>query len=400
MISEKMFSLGYNRSAIRELFEFGKKKAELIGAENVFDFSLGNPSIPAPAAVKCAIQRIFEQEDPITIHGYTSATGNEECKQAIADNLNSRFGTQYSKTNLIITCGAAPALAACFKALTIDSNSEFIVVAPYFPEYKVFVEQTGAKLVVLPADTVNFQINLELLQKAITPATQAIIINSPNNPSGTIYSLETIKELADVLNTASEKIGHPIYLVSDEPYRELVYRGIILPYVPDYYKDTIICYSYSKSLSIPGERIGYVLIPNHVSEFHSVHSAVAGALRALGHVCAPSLMQRMIIECADILPDTATYEKNSTLIFEGLTKIGYHCAKSDGAFYLFFEAPFGMSAKEFSDLAKEKYNVLIVPGDGFGCPNYLRLSYCVNTERLEAALPLFSKMFHDAKIRE
>ena len=399
MVSEDMFSLGYTRSSIRELFEFGRNRAAQVGAENVYDFSLGNPSVPPPEAIEASIQRIIANEDPMGVHGYTSATGTDECRQAIADNLNKRFGTHYSKKNLVITCGAAPALVSCFKALTVSAASEFIAVAPYFPEYKVFVEQAGAKFTVLPADTEHFQIDLVKLAELITPATQAVIINSPNNPSGVVYSPETVKALSTLLKEASKKIGHPVYLISDEPYRELVYRGVTVPFVPDYYQETIVCYSYSKSLSIPGERIGYVLIPDQVSEFDNVYYAVTGALRALGHVCAPSLMQRMVTECANVMPDTATYEKNSTLIYDCLTEIGYRCAKPDGAFYLFFEAPFGMSAKEFSDYAKENYNVLIVPGDSFGCPSFLRLSYCVKTETLEKALPIMAKMYQDAKLK-
>lgn len=405
MFSDKMHALGYSKSTIRELFEFGRKRAETIGTDNVFDFSLGNPSVPSPKAVEEAFIKIISEEKPMSVHGYTSAVGDDECRQAIADNLNKRFGTKYSKSNFIITCGAAPALASCFKALSVNENfgsdedSEFIAIAPYFPEYKVFVENAGARLVVLPADTDDFQINPELLRKAITPATQAVIVNSPNNPSGVVYSSETIKKLSEILNNASGEIGHPIYLISDEPYRELVYRGVTLPFVPDYYKNTIVCYSYSKSLSIPGERIGYILIPDQVTEAESVFYAVSGALRALGHVCAPSLMQRMIAACADVLPDISVYETNSELLYEKMTEIGYHCVKPDGAFYLFFKAPFGISAKEFSELAKEKYNLLVVPGDAFGCPNYLRLSYCIETERIQKAIPLFSQLYSDLKGR-
>ncbi|MGI5972096.1 MAG: pyridoxal phosphate-dependent aminotransferase, partial [Oscillospiraceae bacterium] len=395
MVSKEMFSLGYTRSVIRDLFEYGRVRAKEVGEENVFDFSLGNPSIPAPAEVQKAIVKIISESDPVSIHGYTSAVGSDECRQAIADNLNRRLGTDYGKKNVIVTCGAAPALVACLKAVTVDENSEVIAIAPYFPEYKVFAQQAGAKFTVLPADTEKFQIDFGLLEKAINSGTQAVIVNSPNNPSGTAYSRDTIEKLADILEKASKKAGHPIYLISDEPYRELVYRGISLPHIPDYYKDTIISYSYSKSLSLPGERIGYVLIPDTVSDFDDLFYAVTGALRASGHVCAPSLMQRVIVECADVMPDVSIYEKNSELIYKGLTDIGYSCARPDGAFYLFFRAPFGMSGRDFSELAK-KYNVLVVPGDGFGCPDFLRLSYCVKPERLEKALPLFAEMYEEA----
>ena len=397
MVCEKMLALGNTRSVIRELFEFGINRAALIGQENVYDFSIGNPSIPPPPQVERAIIKAIENEAPLGIHGYTSAAGSALCRQAVADNLNKRFGKQYTPQNLIITCGAAPALVACFRALSADVQSEFIALAPYFPEYKVFVEQAGARLRILPADTENFQIDVQALREMLTPETQAVIVSSPNNPSGVVYDSKTVQALSTMLSEASELYGHPIYIISDEPYREIIYSGVKLPFIPDYYKETIICYSYSKCLSIPGERIGYVLVPDQLGDFRSVYDSVAGALRASGHVCAPSLMQRVITECADVLPDVTVYERNARLIYDGLTRLGYRCVRPDGAFYLFFEAPFGLSAREFSDLAKDGYNVLIVPGDGFGCPNYLRLSFCVDTARLVGAIPLFERMYAAAK---
>lgn len=391
MFSKQMYEYGSVRSCIRELFEFGKQRAAVAGKENVFDFSLGNPSIPAPKKVEEAICRLLNSEDPIAIHGYSSAAGNDYVRKTIADSINKRQGTNFSKNNIFITCGAAPALMACFKALICSSDSEIVAVAPYFPEYKCFVEASGGKLTVVPANTETFQINFNELEKRINKNTQAVIINSPNNPSGVVYTEDTIRHLSDMLTEKSSIYGHPIYLISDEPYRELVYGGIKVPYVPKYYKNTLVCYSYSKSLSLPGERIGYIVIPDEIEDFDMLYPAVAGGARAAGHVCAPTLFQRVIAECIDVMPDLTTYEKNRNLLYNSFTKMGYHCAKPDGAFYLFFEAPKGYTAKEFSEKAKE-YNLLIVPGDDFGCPNHLRLSYCVTTEQIEKALPIFEKL--------
>ncbi len=391
MFSKQMYEYGSVRSCIRELFEFGKQRAAVVGKENVFDFSLGNPSIPAPKKVEEAICRLLNNENPIAIHGYSSAAGNDSVRETIADSINKRQGTNFSKNNIFITCGAAPALMACFKALICSSDSEIVAIAPYFPEYKCFVEASGGKLTVIPANTETFQINFNELEKRINKNTQAVIINSPNNPSGVVYTEDTIRHLSDMLTEKSSIYGHPIYLISDEPYRELVYGGIKVPYVPKYYKNTLVCYSYSKSLSLPGERIGYIVIPDEIEDFNMLYPAVAGGARAAGHVCAPTLFQRVIAECIDVMPDLAIYEKNRNLLYNSFTKMGYHCAKPDGAFYLFFEAPKGYTAKEFSEKAKE-YNLLIVPGDDFGCPNHLRLSYCVTTEQIEKALPIFEKL--------
>lgn len=391
MFSKQMYEYGSVRSCIRELFEFGKQRAAVVGKENVFDFSLGNPSIPAPKKVEEAICRLLNNENPIAIHGYSSAAGNDSVRETIADSINKKQGTNFSKNNIFITCGAAPALMACFKALICSSDSEIVAIAPYFPEYKCFVEASGGKLTVVPANTETFQINFNELEKRINKNTQAVIINSPNNPSGVVYTEDTICHLSDMLTEKSSIYGHPIYLISDEPYRELVYGGIKVPYVPKYYKNTLVCYSYSKSLSLPGERIGYIVIPDEIEDFNMLYPAVAGGARAAGHVCAPTLFQRVIAECIDVMPDLAIYEKNRNLLYNSFTKMGYHCAKPDGAFYLFFEAPKGYTAKEFSEKAKE-YNLLIVPGDDFGCPNHLRLSYCVTTEQIEKALPIFEKL--------
>lgn len=391
MVSNQMYTYGSKRSCIRDLFEFGKQQTAIVGKDNVYDFSLGNPSIPAPKKVEEAILSILNKENPVAIHGYSSAQGHDFVRETIANSLNRKHGTNFSKRNLFLTCGAAPTLIACFKALICSPESEIIAVAPYFPEYKCFVEASGGKLTVVPADTEAFQVNFGELEKLINKNTQAIIINSPNNPSGVVYTEDTIRRLSSILTEKSAMYGHTIYLISDEPYRELVYGDVKVPYVPKYYKNTLVCYSYSKSLSLPGERIGYVLIPNEMEDFDMVYAAVAGGARASGHVCAPTLFQKVIAECVDVMPDLEAYEKNRNLLYNSLTKMGYRCAKPDGAFYLFFEAPNGYTAKEFSEKAKE-YNVLIVPGDDFGCPKHLRLSYCVSTEKIEKALPIFEKL--------
>ena len=386
-----MYEYGSVRSCIRELFEFGKQRASAVGNENVYDFSLGNPSIPAPKKVEEAIRSILSKEDPVAIHGYSSASGNDFVKDTIAASLNRRHGTSFSKRNLFITCGAAPGLMACFKALICSSESEIVTIAPYFPEYKCFVEASGGKLTIVPADTDTFQINFGKLEKLINKNTQGVIINSPNNPSGVVYTEDTISHLSAILNEKSALYGHPIYLISDEPYRELVYDGVKVPYVPKYYKNTLVCYSYSKSLSLPGERIGYILVPDEMEDFDMVYAAIVGGARASGHVCAPTLFQKVIAECVDVMPDMEIYGTNRNLLYNSLTKMGYHCAKPDGAFYLFFEAPNGYTGMEFSEKAKE-YNLLLVPGDEFGCPKHLRLSYCVSTEKIEKALPIFEKL--------
>jgi aspartate aminotransferase len=391
MISKQMYEYGSIRSSIRELFEYGKKRAEIVGKENVYDFSLGNPSIPAPQKVQEAIVNIVNNEAPVSTHGYSSAPGSDFVRETIADSLNKKHGTSFTKGNLFMTCGAAPALMACFKAFICNSNSEIIAIAPNFPEYKCFVESAGGKISVVPADTDTFQINFVELENLIHSNTQAIIINSPNNPSGVVYTEETIRRLSNILTEKSAQYGHPIYLISDEPYRELVYGNVVVPYVTKYYKNTVVCYSYSKSLSLPGERIGYVLIPSEVEDFEMVYAAVAGGARAAGHVCAPTLFQKVIATCVDVMPDLTIYERNRNLLYTSLTKMGYRCAKPDGAFYLFFEAPNGYTGNEFSEKAKER-DLLLVSGADFGCPTHIRLSYCVSTELIERALPIFEEL--------
>jgi len=398
MLSEKMYGLGSARSSIRELFEYGSRKALEVGAENILDFSLGNPSIPAPATVQEAIEHLLRTETAVTLHSYTSAVGDAGVRTTLAESLNRRFKAGVAAENLFMISGAAAALISCFRALTPDAQSEIVGIAPFFPEYKVFAEHSaGAVFRMVPADTEHFQINFEALEDTLNANTRVVVINSPNNPSGVVYTPETLTRLGALLRAKSEETGHPIFLLTDEPYRELVYGGQSVPWVPDFYENTVVCYSYSKSLSLPGERIGYVLVPPAVTEWHSVYLAIAGAARAIGHVCAPSLMQRVAALCCDVQPDVSIYERNSRLLYQSMTAMGYRCAKPDGAFYLFFEAPSGLTGQQFSDMAKEKYNLLIVPGDSFGCPNHLRLSYCVPTARIEQALPLLEKLMAEAK---
>jgi len=398
MVSQEMYGLGSARSSIRELFEYGSRKAKELGPENVMDFSLGNPSTPAPAAVEAAIEHLLRTETATALHSYTSALGDAGVRATLAESLNRRFGVGATADNLFMVSGAASALIACFKALTPEAESEIVGIAPFFPEYKVFAERSaGATFCMVPADTENFQINFDALEQILRPNTCMVVINSPNNPSGVVYTRETLERLGALLRAKSEAYGHPIFLLSDEPYRELVYGGLSVPWVPDFYENTVVCYSYSKSLSLPGERIGYVLVPPTVHQWQTVYLAIAGAARACGHVCAPSLMQRVAALCCDVQPDVSIYEHNSRLLYDNMTAMGYRCAKSGGAFYLFFEAPCGLTGQQFSDLAKEKYNLLIVPGDGFGCPNHLRLSYCVPTARIEQALPFLEKLMAEVK---
>ncbi len=396
MVNETFHKLGTAPSVIRELFAYGLRQAAVIGAENVYDYSLGNPSIPSPAKVNQSICDIVKDTDSIKVHGYSMAAGFDGARQAIADNLNRRFGLSLKASNLFLTCGAAPALIAVIKALLCDDQAEIMAIAPFFPEYRPFTEANGGKLVVVPADTKAFQINMEALEKLISCHTQAIIVNSPNNPSGVVYTEETLKKLAEVLTRKSKEYGHPIYIIADEPYRELVYGGVKVPFIPHIYPDTIVCYSYSKSLSLPGERIGYVCVPDFAADSAAVYAAIAGAARAMGHVCPPTLMQLVIERCADEMPDLAAYDENRTLLYDSLTAMGYECAKPDGAFYLFVKAPNG-DAMAFSEKAKTEYNLLVVPGDGFECPGYLRLSYCVSNDMIRRSLPAFKGMIESYK---
>ena len=390
MFNKTAYGLGSVRSYIREVFEYGRQQAKIVGEENVFDYSLGNPSIPAPEKVNETIINVLNTESSIKVHGYTSGPGDDTIREAVAKNLTERFGKVIRPANLFFTCGAAPALMTALTALACE-DSEVIAIAPFFPEYKPFIESSGNKFVMVPADTTSFQIDLAALESLVNEHTQAIIVNSPNNPSGVVFSQETLEKVGSILGAAAEKYGHPIYIIADEPYRELVYDGVEVPFIPNVYKDTIVCYSWSKSLSLPGERIGYVLVPDDATDSAELFAAVAGAARMLGHVCAPSLIQRAVAACCDIMPDLEAYDVNRNLLYNGLTEIGYECAKPQGAFYLFVKAP-GGDAMAFAEKAKKK-NLLIVPSDSFGVPGYFRLSYCVSKEMIERSLPAFKEVF-------
>lgn len=389
MINEKMKNYGMNRSVIRDLFEFGSQRKKEIGAENVFDFSLGNPNVASPKYVNMSIRNLIDNHDDIYVHGYTSAQGDAACREAIASDLNERFQTHFRKENLYLTCGAAASLKIILTAL-YSAGDEVIVFTPYFPEYKVFIETTGAKTVEVSSGPDTFQIDFSLLEKAVNEKTKALIINSPNNPSGVVYTENTIRRLADFLCEKEKEYGHAVYLITDEPYRELVYDDIEVPFVTKYYKDTVVCYSYSKSLALPGERIGYILVPDEAEDSADIYAAVCGAGRALGYVCAPSMMQHVIEKCCGMVSDVSEYKEKRDLLYNALTQYGFKCIHPDGAFYLFVKSPVP-DASAFSEKAKE-YNLLIVPADSFGTPGYVRIAYCVATEMIERSLPAFKKL--------
>ena len=393
MLNNTMYELGAMRSCIRELFEYGLRQAKAVGKENVFDYSLGNPSIPAPALVNESIRDIVENENTLQVHGYTSAAGYDGVRKAVADDLNARFQAGVRPENLFFTCGAAPALVSVLKALITGPEAEILTVAPFFPEYRPFTEANGGKFTVVPPDMEHFQINFEALEAAVNANTQGVIINSPNNPSGVVYTRETLERLAAILRAKGEEFGHPVYLIADEPYRELVYGGVQAPWVPAIYENTVVCYSWSKSLSLPGERIGYVLVPDACADAEALYCAVAGAARICGHVCPPSLLQRVVARCVTQMPDLAAYDENRTLLYRELSRMGYHMAKPDGAFYLFIQAPDGDS-EAVSEKAKQK-NLLVVPGTSFGCREYFRICYCVSNDMIRRSLPVFEELINE-----
>ena len=389
MVSKKMYELGTKKSTIRTIFEFGRKRAAEVGEENIYDFSLGNPNVPTPEFVKQAAIDILQTMPPEAVHGYTIAPGNPQVREALARSINARFGTHFAGKNLFMTAGAAAAITICFKALC-EEGDEFITFAPFFPEYRCFVESVGGKLVVVPARVEDFQIDFAAFESLLTPHTKAVIVNSPNNPSGAVYSEETIEELAAILKRKEEEYGHPIYIISDEPYREIAYEGNTVPYIPCYYRDTLVCYSYSKSFSLPGERIGYIVVPDELEGAAEVYGAIAGAARVLTHVNAPSLWQLVVARCAGKPSDISTYRKNGQLLYDGLIEAGFTCVKPQGAFYLFPKA-LEEDDYAFCERAK-KYDLLLVPGTDFGCPGYFRAAYCIKTETIERSLPLFKKL--------
>lgn len=390
MVSQKMYELGSRRSEIRELFEYGLKRKAEIGAENVYDFSLGNPSVPAPECVKEALSELVLNTDPVALHGYTSAQGAPDVRKACADYVNANFGTNYTGDNFYMTVGAAASLTISLSAIS-EENGEVIILAPFFPEYVVFINQAGMKPVIVKCREEDFQIDFDLLEKAINQNTKAIIVNSPNNPSGVVLSGETIERLSSVLSKAQEKYGKDIYIIADEPYRELVYtEGLTVPFIPNYYANTIVCYSFSKSLSLPGERIGYVLVPDTANDWKSVYFAVCGAGRSLGFVCAPSLFQKIVPKCIGKTADISVYKKNRDILCTALSEYGFKIAQPDGAFYLFVKA-LEEDSHAFCEKAKD-YELLLVPGDSFGYSGYVRISYCVSTEMIEKSLSAFEKL--------
>lgn len=394
MYNKTMYELGSHRSVIRDLFEFGKKRAAEVGADKVYDFSLGNPNVPAPDGVKEAAERLLAMPDNTVLHGYTSAQGDAEVRKAVADNINARFGTGISPDLIYMTCGAAASLTITLNALYEDGD-EFILLAPFFPEYSVFVKAAGGTPVVVPFDEKTFAPDLSALEKAVTPRTKGIIVNSPNNPSGTVYTRKTLDGIVSLLERKSAEYGRKIVLIADEPYRELVYDDIEVPYLPNLYPDTVVCYSYSKSLSLPGERIGYIAISPRMTEKENVYAAVCGAGRALGYVCAPSMFQRVAAACVNERPDITAYRRNRDLIYSALTEMGYDCVHPDGAFYLFVRSP-EPDANAFSERAKT-FGLLIVPGDTFGAPGYVRISYCVGRDMIERSLPAFRDLINTYK---
>ena len=391
MINKQMFEYGSKSSVIRELFSYGLERKKIVGADKVYDFSIGNPSIPAPAMVKQVILELLEEPAEV-LHGYSPAAGDPKVREALADSVNRKFGTRYRADNFYMTAGAAASLAISIQALTVPGD-EFIVFAPFFPEYAVWVETAGAKLLVTPADTEHFQIHLEAFENLLTPRTKGVIINSPNNPSGVVYSEETIMKLSEILERKQKEYGTSIYLLADEPYREIVYDGLKVPFIPNYYKNTLVCYSYSKALSMPGERIGYVIVPDEGENAQEVMAAIAGAGRALGYVCAPVLFQRVAARCADVPSDISAYKRNRDLLYGGLTELGYECVRPQGAFYLFVRSP-EPDAKAFSERAKQ-HDVLVVPSDSFGCTGYVRVSYCVSEKMIQDALPVFADIMKE-----
>lgn len=389
MIAEKMKPLVQNNSAIRMMFEEGNRLRGIYGADKVFDFSIGNPSVPAPECVKEAIIELLNEEDPIVLHGYMSNAGFEDVRQTIAESLNRRFGTSFSAKNLIMTVGAASGLNVTLKTI-LNPGEEVIVFAPYFLEYGSYVRNYDGKLVEITPDTRTFQPNLSELEEKLTANTRAVIVNSPHNPTGVVYSEETIKKLAAILEKKQQEFGTVIYLISDEPYRELAYDGVEVPYLTKYYANTIVGYSYSKSLSLPGERIGYLVIPDELEDSETVIAAAAIANRILGSVNAPSLIQKVIGKCVDAKCDVEAYDKNRIALYEGLRECGFTCIKPQGAFYLFVKSPVE-DEKEFCAAAR-KYNILMVPGSSFSCPGYVRIAYCVSYETIVNSLPAFKKL--------
>ena len=394
-LPENMVQLGSRRNIMREIREYGLHRAREVGAENVLDFSLGNPSVPPPPQVNDTIRAILDSPQGDSIHAYTSAQGDLAVRESLADSLTRRFGMHYGPDDLYITVGAAAGLCCCFRALACPGD-EFILMAPYFTEYDIFVRGNGGIPVVVPPDYATFQPDMKALEAAITPKTKALVVNSPNNPSGAIYSAETLSAMADLLRRKAAEYGHPIYLISDEPYREIVFQGFTVPWIPDFYDDTLVCYSYSKSLSAPGERIGYVLVGEKVAESRAVYAAICGAGRVLGYVNAPSLFQRVAAACDGLTADLTVYQTNRDLLYRGLTAMGYTCVEPGGTFYLLLKSPVP-DAGAFCKRAQD-YDLLFPPTDDFACPGWCRIAFCTATEQVEKALPIFEKLAREYRL--
>lgn len=390
IVSEEMYQLGTKKSSIRELFEYGKQRAQIVGSENVYDFSIGNPTVPPPECIHKELQELMNTMTSVQLHGYTSAQGDFDTRQAISQYINKTYHTNFSANDFYITLGAAAALSLCFKALTKSFEDEFIAIAPFFPEYKTFVGGAGAKLKIVPPDTKEFQINFQALEATINQHTRGVIINSPNNPSGAVYTENTLIQLADLLRKKSEEYQTHIFLISDEPYREIVYDDICVPFVTKYYNDTLVCYSFSKSLSLPGERIGYVLVSNDAYENNNLYAAICGAGRALGYVCAPSIFQKVITKCMGQTGNIDEYKRNRDLLYKGLSDLGYECIKPDGAFYMFVKA-LEQSSDAFCEKAKEE-DLLLVSASEFECDGYVRISYCVDHDMIERSFKAFERL--------
>lgn len=389
MVSKSMEQLVQGNSVIRALFEEGKEMAAKVGAENVYDFSLGNPSVPAPKAVRTSMKRILDEDNSLYVHGYMSNEGYEEVRDAVAASLNKRFGTSFAMSGILMTVGAAGGLNVVLRTL-LDPGDEVICFAPFFGEYRNYVSNYQGSLVVIPPDTDTFQLNLSMLDEHINERTKAIIINNPNNPTGVIYSGETLDKLETLLKAAEERIGHSIYVISDEPYRELVYDGASVPFITKHIRNAIICYSFSKSLSLPGERIGYLAVPAEVDDYTGLLQGMAIANRVLGFVNAPSLQQLMIKDCLEEQTDVGAYDKNRKFLYTSLKDMGFECVKPEGAFYLFVKSPVE-DEKIFVAEAK-KHHLLLVPASSFGCPGYVRIAYCVSYDMIERSMPAFKAL--------
>ena len=394
MYTESLVKFGKVRSEIRDLFEYGMKRKAEIGEENVYDFSIGNPSVPAPQCVSDAIKELVDTSDSISLHGYTSAQGDAMVRKTMADHLNKKYGAKVSADNIYMTCGAAAALSIVMNAC-MQPGDECLVIKPYFPEYGVYIERSGAKVVEVDPEEKTLQIDIENVDKAINEKTKAIVINSPNNPSGVVYKKDKVEALCELLKKKEEEYGHPIFIITDEPYRELIYDDIDLPYLINYYDNTFSCYSFSKALSMPGERIGYVVVSPKIANYEDAYAAVCGSGRALGYVCAPSLWQKVVAKCVDATADISIYKKNRDLFYNSLTEMGFECVYPDGAFYLFVKA-MEEDSRAFSDKCKE-HEILVVPADSFGMPGYVRVSYCVETKQIEDALPAFKALAEEYK---